>query len=133
MTDKFSQIKNQFIVDEAEYPQEKISHLMEIMLKFLRVSKDGQVVVVKSVPTRKILQLILSARFIANKVDKSIKEEISKEELLTYSYLKKDVFTARFNEILREGFSEKNGDALKAKNILLVERFLEKIGEKDNE
>lgn len=133
MIDKFEQVKNQFIVDEAEYPKEKLVHLMEIMLKFLRISKGGQVVIVKNVPTRKILPLILCSRFIANKVDKKIKESLSREELLTYSYLKKEVFNARFNELIRENFAKKEGDNVKAANILMVERFLEKLVGQEND
>lgn len=123
----FEEIKEKFIVDEAEYPKEKIAELMEIMLKYLRVSKGGQVVIIKSVPGRKTLQLILSARLIASKVDEAIGQEISREELLNYSYLSKDVFRTRFNELLKDGFAEKKGDNIKAKNILLVERFLKNL------
>ena len=103
---------------------------MEIMLKYLRVGKDGQVIIIKNVSTRKTLPLILSARFIANKVDKNIKEHLSREELSTYSLLKKDVFVARFNEIIRDGFVERNDDEIKVRNILLIERFLENFEEK---
>ena len=129
MTEKFDDLKNQFIVDTAEYPKEKLSKMMQIMLKFVKVSKDGQVVLMQDIPTRKVLYLILSARFVANKIDKSIKQEVGRDELFTYSYLKKEVFTARFNELVRDGFAEKKDDHVQAKNILLVERFLEKLGD----
>lgn len=127
MDNKFEEIKNRFIVDEAEYPQEKFAELMEIMLEYLRISKDGQVVIVKTVPTRKILSLILSARFVANKVDKQIPDDVTKDELLNYSYLQKEVFSARFSELLREGFADLSQNKVKAKNILLVERFLKHL------
>ncbi len=129
MIEKFEEIKKRFIIDEAEYPPEKLEHLIKIMLNFVRVSKDGQVVIIKNVPTRKILPLILSARFVANKVEKNIKESIEREELKNYSYLDKMVFNARFADLKKEGFIEKDKEPLKAKNILLVERFLEKLGE----
>ena len=53
--------------------------------------------------------------------------KMSKKELETYSRLKKAVFTARFNEMLREGFASEEGDSFKARNILLVERFLNEL------
>ena len=130
MEKKFTDIKNKFIVDQAQYPEEKLSRLMEIMLKYLRVSKEGQVVIIKNVSTRKILPLILSARFIANKVDKEIKELITKDELLAYSLLQKEVFRSRFSELSKEGFAESSDKGVKSRNILLVERFLEKLDEK---
>jgi len=131
MESNFRETKSKFIVDEATYPQDKLTRLMGLMLKFLRVAKDGQVVIIKNVPSRKILQLILSSRFIANKVENNIKEELTKEELLAYSCLKKEVFNTRFSELLKDGFVDKKDNAVKAKNILLVERFLEKLGESE--
>ncbi len=128
--EKFEDIKNKFIVDEAKYPKEKLTSLMNVLFNFVRVSKDGQVVVVKQVPTRKVLPLILSARFIANKVENEIDEWMTRDELMEYSYLKKEVFTARFNELLREGMGDKKDEKIKAKNILLVERFLKQLEEK---
>jgi hypothetical protein len=103
------------------------------MLNFARVGKDGQVVIIKKIPARKVLALILSARFVANKVDKKIGEGLKREELKNYSYLDSAIFNARFHDLIKEGFVEKDKEPIKAKNILLVERFLEQLKEKEND
>lgn len=123
----FEKIKKDFIVDEEEYSKDKLSSLMSKLSSFCKITKDGQVILMKKVSTRKMLKLILSARFIANAVNKSILPEVGKDELKAYSSMKNDVFNTRFNEILRENFAEKKNDKLKSKNILLVEQFLENL------
>ena len=121
----FEKVKKEFIVDQEEYSKSQLSKLMSILLNFCKITKDGQVITMKKIATRKVLKLILSARFIAHAADNSIRETITKEELRAYSGIAKDnVFTARFNDMLRENFAEKKENIVKAKNILLIEQFL---------
>lgn len=128
----FDKAVNNFIVDEEEYSKEKITPLIEILSKFCKITKKGDVFPLKDIPTRKILKLILSARLVAHFVDKNISAEMSREELKAYSMMKNEVFTTRFNEMLRENFAEEKNKNFSAKNILLVEQFLKKFGdEKD--
>lgn len=124
---EFEKTKKEFIVDEEEYSKGQLSLLMSQLLKFCKVTKNGQVMVIKKVSTRKILKLILSAKFIAHKADKTIVGNVTREELKVYSGMKDNVFTARFNELLKENFVDKKENKLSAKNILLVEQFLQSL------
>lgn len=130
-TNNFGDLKEGFIVDKEEYSKEKVKGLVEIVSSFCKVTKKGEVFILKKVSTRKVLKLILGARFIAHILDNSIPEEVSRKELEAYSNMKKKVFIARFNEMLRENFAEKEENSkLKAKNILVLEQFLEQLKEK---
>jgi hypothetical protein len=125
-TQNFDKVKKEFIVDQEEYSKSQLSKLMSILLNFCKITRDGQVIIMKKIATRKILKLILSARFVAHAADDSIHETITREELKAYSRIKDAVFTTRFNDMLRENFAEKKDNVIKAKNILLIEQFLEK-------
>ncbi len=128
---EFDKLKREFIVDQEEYSKSQLSELMNILLKFCKVTLDGQVIITKGISTRKVLKLILSARFIAHAANDKISEYLKREELKAYSGIGKDmVFTVRFNELLRDNFADKKDEKIKAKNILLVERFLKEIEEK---
>ena len=123
----FEKIKKEFIVDEEEYSREKLSSLMITLSSFCKITKDGQVIILQAVPTRKILKLIICARFVAHEVNKEIDQFVTKQDLRVYSSLKDNVFIARFNEMLKENFAEKKGETFKVKNILFVEKFLNEL------
>jgi hypothetical protein len=124
---EFEKTKKEFIIDQDEYSKSKLSELMGMMLNFCKVTKDGQVVILEKVPTRKAIKLIVSARFVAHAAEASISETITREELKAYSGIKDAVFLARFNEMLRENFAEEKDKRIKAKNILLIEQFLRSL------
>lgn len=122
---EFEKIKKEWIVDEKEYSKTKLLDLISKLNSSCKITKTGQVIISKKIPTRKILKLIISARFIANAADSSILQGIAREELKTYSGLKDKIFVTRINEMLRENFAERMDEKnLRAKNILLIERFL---------
>jgi len=125
---EFEKAKKDFIINSKEYTKENLTKLMQAISNFAKVGEDGEVVIIKKISTRKVLKLILAARFVAHEVEDSISSDVSKNELETYSGLKKPIFIARYNEILREGFAKKDGESFKAKNILLVEKFLSELG-----
>jgi len=123
----FEKIKKEFIVNPKEYSKEKLANLMSSLLEFVRVGNKGEVVVVRKVPSRKILKLILSARYVAHEAEDAISPDVSRTELESYSGLKKPVFSARISEVQREGFADKKGDVIRAKNILLIEKFVQEL------
>ena len=125
MEPNFERLKKEFIVDQEEHSKQQLTSLMSLLLPLCKVTKDGQVVITEKIPTRKILKLILSARFIAHVADKSIQMGLSREELKAYSSMRDNVFTTRLNELLRENFAdERDDEKIYAKNILLIEQFL---------
>jgi len=133
MATDFDRLKKDFIVDQEEHTKEKLASLMALLLPLCKVTKDGQVVITEKIPTRKVLKLILSARFIAHVAQDSISAEVSKEELKAYSAMRENVLNTRLNELLRENFAEKKENAIKAKNILLIEQFLRGLKENGQE
>ncbi len=124
---EFEKTKKEFIIDQEEYSKSKLSELMTMMISFCKVTKDGQVVILEKVPTRKVLKLIVSARFIAHAAESSISETVTREELKAYSGMKDAVFLVRFSEMLRENFAEEKDKKVKAKNIVLIEQFLRSL------
>ena len=76
----YEKIKKEFIVNSKEYSKEKLSELMGKLVNFAKVGDKGEVVVLKKIPTRKILKLIISAKFIAHEVENSIPADVSKRD-----------------------------------------------------
>lgn len=130
MNEEFEELKNQLIVDEEEFPKDRLNPLMEILVEFTRITKEGKIILVKQVPSRKVLPLILSARFIAHKLNKEIPDIVSKDELLSYSFLKNNVFNTRLGELIRDGTANKENNSFKIKNIFIAEGFLKELKDK---
>lgn len=122
---EFNKSKREFIVDEEKYSQRQLSQAMAILIPLCKVTKDGQVFLLREVSTRKRLKLILSAVFVANAVVKGIRSELTREELKAYSGMKDNVFAVRYSELTKEIFVETREGNVRARNILLVEQFLE--------
>jgi len=124
MTNDFETAKKNFIIDQEEYSRPKLTELMNKLYKWVKVTKEGQLILLKKIPTRKVLRLLISARFIAHLASSEISVGLSKEELKAYSRLQDNVFSTRLSETFRDKFAEEKDGLIQIKNIFLIEQFL---------
>lgn len=102
-------LKKAFIVDERQYEKEKIPEQVRKVLRYCKVSKEGKVLLEKNNFTlRESLKLILTARFLASKLDGEISEEVSIDELVaSMNSSNKESLVTRMKEIVDEGHAKR--------------------------
>ncbi|MFA7708261.1 MAG: hypothetical protein WCX73_04895, partial [Candidatus Pacearchaeota archaeon] len=76
-------LKKEFIIDKDNYEKERIPELVKKILRYCKITNEGQVMFEeKDLILKDKIKLILIARFLANKLDKNIPEEVSIDEIL---------------------------------------------------
>ncbi len=101
------ELKEKFIVDD-ELPNERLARLAEKALGHCVVHKNGSVELSDSrLSGKDQVRLVLSARLIASKLDTSLSDEVTVEQIAEYTGLPKNQAAARAKECLDERFAER--------------------------
>ena len=125
-------LRKSFIVDEKQYERERIPSQVRRVLRYCKVSKEGKVLLEKNSFThRDNLKLILVARFLASKLDPSIKEEVSIDELLSsMGKNNRDSLITRMKEIVDAGIAKRPSQGLYSIIPYYVDSILDKLDTK---
>lgn len=105
MSKELEELETQFILEE-DMEHEDIKSLITRMLKFCRIDKNGYVIIYdKKLKIADKILLILSARYLANKLQQklgkeiTIKEEVGNKELAKMLREKNEVIAARLKDL----------------------------------
>ena len=125
-------LKKAFIVDEKAYEKEKIPQQIRKVLKYCKVSKNGNVLLEKNNFTiRDNLKIILIARFLASKLDESIKEEINIDEIVASMRTNnKESLITRMKEIVDEGIAKRLSSGVYVIVPFFIDGILDKFDKK---
>jgi hypothetical protein len=123
-----SELSGQFLIDD-EIGAERLGLLLQRLLKFCIVRKDGGVEIVgQGFSGKTLVKMVLSARLVASKLQGSnVSGEVTAEEISQFTGLPKDQVTARSKECVDERFAERTSrGSYKARQHKLDE-FLEEV------
>lgn len=103
------ELERQFILEE-DMEHEDINNLISRMLKFCKIDKKGYVIIYnKKLIIRDKILLVLSARYLANKLQEKLGKEITimasinAKELAKMLREKENAIRARFKDLKEEG------------------------------
>ena len=126
-------IKKIFIVDEKEFDNKNIEKFIRKIVDFIKVGKDGKSFIeLDSLTNGDKIALIIVARFLANKLDKSIPQEVSLAEISDSLPLPKNTITARLSELTNKRIVKRIGAGKYIAVSYKIEEFVEKIDKKHN-
>ena len=127
-------VKKLFIVDEKEFDIKNTEKFIRKIADFVKVGKDGSIFLeIESINKTDKIQLAIVARFLANKIDKNILQEVSLPEIMQFLSLPQNTATARISELVKG----RNIRRIKVGKYVAVphqiEKFIEKINKKYGE
>ena len=126
--EEFEKIKKDFIVDQNAYDIENVPEQIKRLLNFAKVGTGGKVFIEShNLTSDAQLRVVLIARFLANKLQEEIKQEVSIEELSQYTHLDKDQVRARMSAIVREKFAERKGKGVFVVLPFRIKKFMEEL------
>ena len=125
-------LKNLFIVDEQSYEKEKIPQQIKKVLRYCKVSKNGKVLLEKNkFSIRENLKIILVARFLANKLDGEISQEVSIDEIVaSMGTNNKESLVTRMKEVVDENVAKRVSAGTYVIIPFYIDPFLDKLEKK---
>lgn len=94
------ELKKSFIIDRGKYEKEKLPDFIKRTLKYCKMNSEGGIHIENfSLTIRDKIAISLVARFLANKLEPTIKSEMSGEELSTILDIEKPGIFARLKEL----------------------------------
>ncbi len=102
--DKFGDIKSRFIVDENLYNAERLTSDVEKLLQYFKLTTKGRVIfTAKGLTYKARIAIIVFARYLAHKLDKSISELVSTEEMASLGGIQKSSVRGRTSDLVDGG------------------------------
>jgi hypothetical protein len=134
MNDALKELKSKFIIYQGQFEEERTPMLIEKVLKFVRVSKDGKVIFQTRGALNNINQvkLVLVARFLANKLEPSISSEVSVNEIVDFTGIEIKQVSARLSTFVNERFAIRSERGVFSVAPFFVEVFLNEIDKRSN-
>ncbi len=125
---EWEELKKKFIVNET-YETDRLKNDVERLLRHGRITRQGRVIITAGkLTTKQKIGLVISARFIANKLQKSIPENVTAEEISKYTYIQKPGVSRRTTELVNEAFVFRPEPATYRANPARIDEFLDTLG-----
>jgi len=125
---EWEELKKKFIVNET-YETERLKNDVERLLRHCRITRQGRVIITAGkLTTKQKIGLVISARFIANKLQKSIPENVTAEEISKYTYIQKPGVSRKTTELVNEAFVFRPEPATYRANPARIDEFLDTLG-----
>jgi hypothetical protein len=126
---KLTELREQFLVDENVKP-ERLSRWIEKLLPHATVSKQGQVDLKRDDLSAKLrLNLVVVSRMVASKLDESIGEEVTIEEISQFAGLPQNQARARAKDSMEDGLVERTGRGSYRAKPHKIEAFLDELSQ----
>lgn len=118
MEKNLEELKKTFIVDEGSFEEQELGNFIEKINKICKIDKTGHVSFIRqNITDKDKIKFILTARFLANRLEKEIPKEVTNEEIEKMLNNKpKEQIRARLSDLRREGLIkdlEKNRHEIK--------------------
>src|SRR3989344_3487924 len=96
-------LKKSFIVDEGNFEDNQLEHLIGKINKICQIDKKGHVKFLNdSLGDKEKIKYVLIARFLANKLDSEISKSVTNEEFEKMLNKSKDQVRARLSDVRNE-------------------------------
>lgn len=124
-------LKKLFIVDDREFDTKNTEKFVRKIADFVKIGKDGSIFIeIESLNKTDKIQLAIVARFLANKIDKDIPQEVGLNEIMQFLSLPQNTATARISELTKARTIKR----IKAGKYVAmphqIEKFIDKINKK---
>ncbi|RLF02756.1 MAG: hypothetical protein DRK00_09625 [Thermoprotei archaeon] len=131
MSNELERLKKEFIVTEEE-EVERLRKALEKILPLAKVTKTGTVLFERSdLAGADRVALVIAARYLAGRLDDSIRQEVSLAEISEMTGLKKKAVSARISELADKGLVDRvNRGLYKARGLFSVEKIIEEMSNK---
>ncbi len=102
--DKFADLKSRFIVDENLYNAERFTSEVEKLLQYCKLLTTGLVsITAKGLTAKTRIAIIVFPRYLAHKLDKSIPDLVSTEEMAALGEIQKSSVRGRTTDLVDGG------------------------------
>jgi len=124
-------IRKQFIVDEKEFNSKDIERFAKRILQDVKVTKEGKILFeVASMNNGDKIGLIFISRFVANKFEKSIPEEVTLQEVADFCNVSQKVANARVSDVAKTGLIRRIKPGKYMVVPYKIEKFIDKVDKK---
>jgi len=131
--EELEELKKQFIVDSKKFEFNKMKDYLTVLTKYCKISPEGKVFIeVKKLSKIDTITLVILARYIGNKVNKSIPAIISPDELSEMTGIVKNSITGHVTTLGQRGLIVKPKDGIYQFNHSKIDEFLLKLNTKIN-
>nr|MDO8046182.1 hypothetical protein [Candidatus Baldrarchaeota archaeon] len=121
------ELKKKFIVEE-KLDEKVVSECIEKILPFCKVSKNGEVIIEKkNMTVADRIKLALTARFLANYLEREISAETTAKELSSFLYVPENQISARLKELKDSKFAIRVKKGVYTVNPLQIRKFVHEI------
>ncbi len=128
MSDPLDSLRRRFLVDEDSYETERLKDDVEKLLKYCKISKQGRVLITaKNLIDKKKVGLIIFARYVGNKLENSVSEMITADEIARDAVMEKASVNARGKELVDDGFVSRPEAATYKANPSRIQDFLDDL------
>lgn len=129
-SNKLQELKKKFIIDQGKYEKEKLESHLEKTLKYGRATSEGRVVLKKGPKSKQKIGLVLVIRYLANKIDEKISENVTIEEIISYTGVERKQVRARCSDLVNDGIISRLEGGLFRFNASLIDEFIDKLDNK---
>lgn len=131
MSDPLESLRGKFIVDEDSYEAERLKDDVEKLLKYCKISKQGRVLITgKDLTDKKKAGLIIFARYVGNKLEKSVPETVTADDIARDARIEKASVNARGKELVDDGFVSRPETGTYKANPGRIQEFLDGLESK---
>jgi hypothetical protein len=121
------ELKQQFLVD-GDIQNDRLAQMVEKALEHCVVHKSGTVEVRNRLLAGKDqVKLVLSARLLASKLDDSLSDDVTVEQIAESTGLPKNQVAARAKDCMDERFAERTTRGSYRARALKIDKFLETL------
>jgi hypothetical protein len=122
------EIKKAFIVDEKEFDNTKSEDLVRQIVDMVKVTNDGKVLFdINSMKNTDKIGLCIVARFLANKLERSIPSEVALQEIISATDLPIQIVNARISELIEQRFIRRVKSGTYIAIPYKIEDFIKKV------
>jgi len=133
MEAELEELKNRWIISEKDPDERKLRQYVKRLMNYCEITKAGGVSLTKiseNFSLKNKVRLTLVARFVANKLDNSIAENVSAEEISKFFLVDKKQVNARLKEIRDDKFALREEKGIYKLNPSKLDAFLNELDEK---
>lgn len=129
-SDKIEELRKRFFVGETEYNQQLLEKHLEKILEYAVITSDGKVLLKnKDIIDKDKVGVIILARYIGNKLDDSVDEIVTINEISEYSKIDRQVVRARLSTLVEERIILRDDRGKYIMNPINIDKFLLKLEE----
>ena len=133
MNKELEELKAKWIIEEKEFNEKNLGRYVKRLIPLCKITRSSEVVLTdrgQVLSLKDKVKLALVARLIAHRLDASIPEEISANEISEFFLVDKLQVNARLKEVTDERFAIRERKGVYKVNIGRIEKFFEEIEKK---